>query len=123
MRLYTPVATISVEHSLFGGNETSYRFSTELGMNNSMIAMRKFLNELHFPNLVKIREIKKDPYENIRCSLSDVLLVQNLQILIRKDELETIESFSDKHFVCIVDGFPKSRDELAQILIQNFGIK
>ena len=123
MRLYTPVATISVEHSVLDENSTSYRFSTELSMNNSMIAMRKFLKELPSTKLVRIRECNHDPYDNLRYSISDVLIVQKMNVLIRRDELETLEDLTDKHFFCVTYGFPQARDELARILTHDFCIK
>lgn len=123
MSLYTPIANISIEHSLMGKSPVSYRFSTELGMNASLNAMRQLIKELPHPELVKITEIKREPYEGLNYSTNDVIMVKNLQVLILKDELEMLDDPSIKHFLCIMNGFQTSREELEYILTETYGIK
>lgn len=121
--MYTRVATICIEDSIVSKSSISYRFTTELGLTAATKAMEKFLKELHSPDLVHILKSKTSS-EIFKSSelQNDVLAIKGLEVSIKNEDLDKIESNDEAQFFCVNYGLPDSLEELEWFLNIQLGL-
>ena len=121
--MYTRVATICIEDSIVSKSSISYRFTTELGLTAATKAMEKFLKELHSPDLVHILKSKTSS-EIFKSSelQNDVLAIKGLEVSIKNEDLDKIESNDEAQFFCVNHGLPDSLEELKWFLNIQLGL-
>ncbi len=113
--MYTRVATICIEDSIVSKSSISYRFTTELGLETANNAMEKFLKELRSsPGLVN--------FSNSKTSAEFPNIIKRLEILVKNEELDRLETNDKTHFFCLSYGLPDSLEELEWFLNIQLGL-
>ena len=111
--MYTRVATICIEDSIVSKSSISYRFTTELGSTAATKAMEKFIKELHSLNLVHILKPKTSS-EIFKSSelQSGILPIKELNVFVKDEDLDKIESNDETQFFYENHALPDSREEI-----------
>ena len=98
-------------------NENMYRFVASQGMNLSLIGLKKFIAEIENSELVKI---KKHTYEKdsniVSHTKENISIAREIDVFVSKKDLPDMELRGETHFICYVDSYLCSIEEILEIL-------